>query len=334
MSDLDFLFNEPDEHAIDDAISNKRWPEARNLIEKALALMPPDWHPLTETDDWVSGAFWDSAEFSAYSKRFGPPQDKSIMWISPSYSRLWWRLAVTNSSEGLETNALTCLDRALELEPDHPLLWIDRGYILNRMERHSEALAAYQTAAVIRTWAPDTVVARALRGQGHALIELGQLTEAHVVYLRSLELVPGNETAEKELEYIDHALRDKEERSKTLPWFLHCICFPPTDPLTVQLVALVDGLDSIPGPKTVGPENYSTISKAFFESGWEGFEKAFDSIISRDRADYVEIKRNILREPIFMTAVHKRMARLYLGKATIDEVFCEIEQSKTQVKLQ
>ena len=47
-----------------------------------------------------------------------------------------------------------------------------------------------------------------------------------------------------------------------------------------------------------------------------------------------EIKRNLLREPIFMTTVHKRMARMYLGKATIEEVFSEIEQSKTQVKLQ
>jgi hypothetical protein len=176
MSDIDFLFNAPDEHAIDDAISNKRWPKARILIEKALAPMPPDWQPLIETDDWVSGAFWDSSEFSAYSKRFGPPRDKSIMWIGPSYSRLWWQLAVINSSEDLETNAIICLGRGLKLEPDHPLLWIERGYILNRMERHAEALAAYQTAAVIRTWAPDAVVARALRGQGHALIELGQLT--------------------------------------------------------------------------------------------------------------------------------------------------------------
>ena len=334
MSDLDFLFNEPDEHEIDDAISNKRWPEARILIEKALALMPPDWHPLSETDGWISGAFWDTSEFSAYSNRFGPRRNKSIMWINPSYSRLWWQLAIANSSEGLETNALTCLDRGLELEPNHPQLWIERGYILNRMGCHAEALAAYQTAAVIRTWAPDAVVARALRGQGYALIDLGQLTEARVAYLRSLELVPGNETAERELEYIDHVLRDKEERSKTLPWFLHCIRIPPTDPLTVQLVALVDGLDSIPGPKTVGPENYSIIFKAFLESGWEGFEKAFDAVISRDRVDYVEIKRNLLREPIFMTTVHKRMARMYLGKATIEEVFNEIEQSKTQVKLQ
>ena len=52
------------------------------------------------------------------------------------------------------------------------------------------------------------------------------------------------------------------------------------------------------------------------------------------RVDYVEIKRNLLREPIFMTTVHKRMARMYLGKATIEEVFSEIEQSKTKVKLQ
>ena len=88
----------------------------------------------------------------------------------------------------------------------------------------------------------------------------------------------------------------------------------------------VQGMESIPGPKTVGAENYSAISKAFLASGWAGFEEAFDAAIPRSRADYADIKRDLLRESIFNSKVHERMSKLFLGEATVEETMEEIKR--------
>ncbi len=119
---------------------------------------------------------------------------------------------------------------------------------------------------------------------------------------------------------------------QSLPWFLQCIVSPPTDPLTVELLATVAGLESVPGPKTLGPENYSVVSEAFLEHGWAGFEEAFDSIVPRARPDYAAVKRELLRETIFSPVVHLRMSRIYLGETTIEETLKEIAQGKPPAK--
>jgi Flp pilus assembly protein TadD len=162
---------------------------------------------------------------------------------------------------------------------------MQKGLILSEAGRFMEALAAYQTASVIRPWAPPTVTAWSLRSQGYALIELGRLGEAQTMYRRSLDLDPENDVAQNELGYIEHLLEESDERSNTLPWFLRCLKFPPSDPLTRQLIALVDGLEPISGPKTIGAENYGRIANAFYERGWVGFEEEFDRTIPRDRKD-------------------------------------------------
>lgn len=109
-----------------------------------------------------------------------------------------------------------------------------------------------------------------------------------------------------------------------LPWFLHCIKYPPADPLTKQLLALVEDLEDVPGPKTIGAENYGKVSQAFLTRGWAGFEEALDAIVPRTRADYASVKRELLRESIFSPKVHLRMSRIFLGEATIAETMEEI----------
>jgi tetratricopeptide (TPR) repeat protein len=228
--------------------------------------------------------------------------------------------------------ALQCLARGLSLEPDHPRLWIEKGFLLNRLGRHEAALECYRTAATIRDWTPEILIARALRGQGSALIELERFDNAQQAYRKSLEFDPESEVARQELQYIDRVLKERE--SKKLPWFLNCIKNPPADPLTKQLLALIDGLESVPGPETIGPEDYAKVSEAFLNRGWDGFEKAFDAIVPRTRPDYADVKRELLREPIFNPRVHSRMARIFLKQATIDEVTTEIANEQKPDKPQ
>jgi hypothetical protein len=119
-----------------------------------------------------------------------------------------------------------------------------------------------------------------------------------------------------------------------LPWFLNCIVSPPADPLTVQLLAAVAGLESVPGPKTIGPENYSVVSAAFLARGWAGFEETFDAIVPRARPDYAAVKRELLRETIFNPVVHLRMSRIFLGETTIEETLKEIARERPPAKPQ
>jgi tetratricopeptide (TPR) repeat protein len=310
------------------ALSLNRMEDARELIEQALSSMPPHWKPLEEDDKAIRGAFWDQDEFVAYVGSHRSDNEKSIFWTTVSFSKLWWQLAGVNISEDRFDNATVCIEKGLELEPDHPMLWIERGYIFNRIGRPQEALEAYRKATTVRRWAQPAVAARALRGQGSALIDLGQFAEARNVYNAALELDPTSQSAHKELEYIEQALADKKKQAATLPWFLHAIKSPPTDPLTLRLIPLVQGMESIPGPKTVGAENYSAISKAFLASGWSGFEEAFDTVIPRSRMDYADIKRDLLREPIFNPKVHERMSKVLLGQTTVEETLEEIERDR------
>jgi hypothetical protein len=162
------------------------------------------------------------------------------------------------------------------------------------------------------------------------LIDLNRFDEAKGAFERSLELDPESAVARKELEYIARAIEDQARRPKTLPWFLNCFRYPPTDPLTVQLLALVSGMESIPGPQTIGSKNYSKILAAFELHDWAGFEKAFDEIVPRTRPDYAEVKRDLLREPVFNPKVHERMSRVFLGQVTIEEMLQEAALSNKQ----
>jgi hypothetical protein len=133
---------------------------------------------------------------------------------------------------------------------------------------------------------------------------------------------------------IEDLRRELTSQNEQIPWFLQSFVNPPTDPLTVCLVALVADLPAIPGPKTVGQENYSRVFDAFMKRGWAGFEETFDDIVPRDRADYAAVKRDLLCEPIFIMKVHRNMAGAVLRRKTVDEVFDEMARQHEQQKPQ
>ena len=75
------------------------------------------------------------------------------------------------------------------------------------------------------------------------------------------EIESPNVSAEEAL--IDDVRRELTAQNEQIPWFLQSFVSPPTDPLTVCLLALVEDLPPIPGPKTVGPK---TIPKSSMHS--------------------------------------------------------------------
>jgi tetratricopeptide (TPR) repeat protein len=314
-------------------IARGRLSEARALLEAAIQKMPNGWTPTQEDDLFLKIAFWDEEEFLAHSDREVAMNrlTKSIAWVDGSYSQAWNQLAVVASKEGRYVDALFCVDRGIELEPDHPELWCEKGYILGWLKRYQEAFDCYVHAASVRDWAPPSHVARALRGQGVTLIDLGRLDEAEQVLRKSLAIEPHSEVAHNELNYIQDLRQTRKAEEIEIPWFfLHSLAHPPADPLTLRLLALVEDLPPIPGPQTVGSEEYSRVADAFLTRGWAGFEEEFDRIVPRARADYAEVKRDLLREPIFNRKTHQNMADALLGTKTFEEIWDEIARKSKQ----
>ena len=172
------------------AMAESRWDDAREILKAALASMPPNWLPLQEDARRVQGAFWDREEFSAYVSSHRAKTEGPISWRGPSYSKMWWQLAIAYSEDGQAENAIAAIENGLAIDPEHPRLWVEKGFLLNRLKRHQAALESYETAVSIRDWAPDSLHTPALRGRGSALIDLERLEDAQRAYLRSLELDP------------------------------------------------------------------------------------------------------------------------------------------------
>jgi len=127
-------------------------------------------------------------------------------------------------------------------------------------------------------------------------------------------LEPDSETAHNELGYIEDLRRKREAEKEEIPWFLHSFVNPPTDPLTIRLLALVEDLPSIPGPKTVGSENYSRIFDAFMKRGYTPAPMPIKSLTVTREASDGGVKQTTTGERVDGTAINANYTAKYDGK--------------------
>jgi hypothetical protein len=62
---------------------------------------------------------------------------------------------------------------------------------------------------------------------------------------------------------------------------------------------------------------------------WAGFEEEFDRIVPRDRPDYEQVKRDLLREPVFSLKAQRNLARGFMAEIgasddTLEDVLDDI----------
>jgi tetratricopeptide (TPR) repeat protein len=86
---------------------------------------------------------------------------------------------------GRPAEALTCYERALEINPRLTTAWANKGAALADLGRHAEALACHERALEINPRYPD-----AWSNKGNALVGLGRPGEAVACYDRALEINP------------------------------------------------------------------------------------------------------------------------------------------------
>ncbi len=184
-------------------IGQKKFAEAKSSLQAFVAGMPAGWKPVTEEGDNLRVAYWDLEHFLACALRERESGNKKrLVWARPSYSKAYYLLAFISLETGRKAEAKQHIDRALELEPDHPLLLCEKGLILQTMSEHEEAVGSFDTALRSKGCVTGPEKARALRGKGVSLIDLGRLDEAEQAFTESLKIAPGNRIALDELEYI------------------------------------------------------------------------------------------------------------------------------------
>jgi tetratricopeptide (TPR) repeat protein len=140
-----------------------------------------------------------------YSRPGGPVQAAgvtSVLWVRWPYERAALMLGSYYVEAGDYQSAAAPLLEGVRIDPTDPLVTSEAAHALTMLHRFDEALAVIDRALSADLFMEAPAKARLLRGRGFALGELGRYDEAEAAYKRSLELEPGNHTAQNELDYI------------------------------------------------------------------------------------------------------------------------------------
>ena len=151
--------------------------------------------------------FQSQAEFQEFSKS----STIKFEWIDWGYEQCLQMRAFIAAERRDFPVALAILKDIELVAPVSASAAAETGYILNQIGKPVEGLSAYRRAQDLseKYASQRPIRALALRGIGCSLIDLGRLDEAERIFLKSLEVEPGNETAINELAFIRAKRRSK-----------------------------------------------------------------------------------------------------------------------------
>ena len=174
---------------------------AELILKKVVANIPDNWKPINELTNEIRIAFWHKQEFLAYIEYYKKTRKaKNLIWVVPSYSRAFYYLSFIAVRRKEWNRALVYINKALELEEDHPVLLCEKAQIMNvGMNEKEEAYKIFMKAIAVRPW---WISAQAMRGAAVVLIDLKKLKEAEMWLQESLKIEPENKVAINEMKYI------------------------------------------------------------------------------------------------------------------------------------
>lgn len=150
--------------------------------------------------------FTSHEEYESYKAYTGAERQVHPLWNTCVMAA--WQFGWLLISVGELDLASQALLRGLELDPDHPDILAELGYIASEYHKRSGedqwldiAAEFYGRILAGRPWASARQRARALRGLGYLAITRGDLDQAEGHYLRSLEQEE-SPLARQQLEYI------------------------------------------------------------------------------------------------------------------------------------
>jgi serine/threonine protein kinase len=105
--------------------------------------------------------------------------------INSRYAGAWSNKGLALDDLGRPAEALTCYERALEINPRYSMAWFNKGVVLDDLGRHAEALICCERALEI-----NPRYAEAWYNKGNALAKSGRHAEALTCYERAVEINP------------------------------------------------------------------------------------------------------------------------------------------------
>jgi tetratricopeptide (TPR) repeat protein len=146
------------------------------------------------------------AETARYALEAANRRQEAVV-LPPTWADALLAKSYALTELGRTVDARATLEKALALSPYFPGYLSELGYLANRAKDWRRSLELYTTAEehVGLIDKPAVRVAmhtRALRGQGYALLELGDLDASAEKYRQSLALDPDDALSKKELDYI------------------------------------------------------------------------------------------------------------------------------------
>jgi Flp pilus assembly protein TadD len=154
------------------------------------------------------------AEVLAYMMESANKGEDAIS-VSPEWADAWFLKSYALTELHRSAEARAALERAIALAPHHAQYLSELGYLLQVAQDWQRSLEIYKQAEDAVGFISVPAIkrreqTRAMRGQGHALIELGDRDAAEQMFLRVLEIDPDDTKAKQVLEYI----RDRKRTGK------------------------------------------------------------------------------------------------------------------------
>ncbi len=184
-------------------IGQGRFEDANSRLKTLLAEMPAGWTAITDDGTSVSIAYWDQEHFATCASKDSEHHgNRRVFFVQPSYSKAYFLLAYMSLESGNMTEAHEYINMASKLEPNHPMVFNEKGLILQKLGAHIEAVDCFDAVIHSKGCLTNYEKSRALRGRAISLIDLGRLDEAEQSLKESLIIAPNNSVALSELEYI------------------------------------------------------------------------------------------------------------------------------------
>jgi tetratricopeptide (TPR) repeat protein len=128
--------------------------------------------------------------------------------LDSTWADAWYVKSYALTELHRDAEALSALEAAIALSPSYSQYLSERGNMYQQANDWKHALQTYEEAENAVKLISDQKVqvrdhTRALRGQGYALVELGDLAAAERKYRQSLALDPDDTKAKQELDYVN-----------------------------------------------------------------------------------------------------------------------------------
>jgi tetratricopeptide (TPR) repeat protein len=175
---------------------------ARSLFEEVVQNTPKDYQHQYEKDGQIFIKFWYSEQLDLHADSGKDSEGKKIRYAPNAYPKAYYLLGCICIREEKYSEALEYLEAGHRLEPTNPQYSLLKAEAYAGLGDGKKAVSHYEQVGEIGPWLGEDDKARALRGKGIQLIELGELDAAEGALKESLEYEPESKVATSQLDYI------------------------------------------------------------------------------------------------------------------------------------